>query len=92
MEENGAFDFMCHDNLGQFQKRKNRVTILNHKRLRKESRIERLQQQLALMTHIANEYEHALIKIGQVQDKFAYTANPAKEVLWKISRQLGVRR
>ncbi len=67
------------------------MAILNHKRLRKESRIERLQQQLALMTHIANEYEHTLIKIAQAQDKSAYSANPAKEVLQKISRQLGVR-
>ncbi len=68
------------------------MTILNHKRLRKESRIERLQQQLALMTHIATEYEKTLIKIAQAQDKFAHTENPAKDVLWKISRQLGVRR
>jgi hypothetical protein len=67
------------------------MTILNHKRLRKETRIEKLRSELALITFIASEYEKTLIKIGQQQDRFANTANPAKEVLMRIGRQLGMR-
>jgi predicted NBD/HSP70 family sugar kinase len=60
----------------------------NSKRLRKDSRIERLQSQLGIMTHIAREYEKTLIELAKYADRFAHGPNKAKEVLQRINKQL----
>lgn len=63
----------------------------NSKRLRKQSRQERLESQLGVMTHIARMYEITLIALAQHADKFAHGPNPARAVLQRISYELGVR-
>lgn len=62
--------------------------MLNTKRLRKDSKVQRLEQQLGVMTHIAREYEKTLVKIAQYADRFAHGPNPAKDILITINRQL----
>lgn len=64
------------------------MQILRPKNLRKESRVQRLEQQLGVMTHIAREYEKTLVKIAQYADRFAHGSNPAKDILITINRQL----
>lgn len=59
----------------------------NHKRLRKESRMNQMRRSYERMTHIASEYEKVLIRYARYEDRFANKPGWAREVLERIDHE-----
>lgn len=66
--------------------------IVNRKRMRKDSRIKRMQASHDFLTHIAEEYEKALrsMVLANAADEDAI-CHPALEVLQRIGREIRLR-